>query len=556
MNMKKSINTIVCLLSAGLVITLGSCSKKIDEAYFNPNAQVKQPIETLLPNIIANMGISHSANGTLYGPMNDGRYVGQFIQFWNSFGTGNQYDQMADNFHNKSDILGSVWASHYYGAGANTQRVIQWGTEEKKWDYVGVAQAVQAWSWLTLTDQHDDVILKEAFRPEQLVFKYDPQADVYEYVKELCTKALTNLSKTGDSVNPAKLAISDAYGNGGDINKWKKFVYGILARVNHRVTNKASYNPDEVIKNCDLAMQTNAENTFLSWSGAGQPGTFSFFAARRIGTGGTDNTASMSHRQTRFIANLMSGINTQFPTGSIDPRAWYIIRENANGTFKGTRPNKGADGLAAADQPLSFWGTPFGTSTSPSSDANSRYVFTNTAKWPVITASEIQFIKAEALLRKGDKPNALIAYKKGIQLHFDLLRTYYETNVPASFKFSDAARDAYLNNPLVVPAAADLTLSHIMMQKYISMYVWGMLEVWVDMRRYHYTDLDPVTGQQVYREFAPPTGTDLWPNNGGKWIYRVRPRYNSEYLYNIDELNRLGAFGLDYITKECWFSKP
>jgi hypothetical protein len=41
-----------------------------------------------------------------------------------------------------------------------------------------------------------------------------------------------------------------------------------------------------------------------------------------------------------------------------------------------------------------------------------------------------------------------------------------------------------------------------------------------------------------------------------KWIYRVRPRYNSEYLYNVDELNRLGAFAPDYITKECWFSKP
>ena len=76
------------------------------------------------------------------------------------------------------------------------------------------------------------------------------------------------------------------------------------------------------------------------------------------------------------------------------------------------------------------------------------------------------------------------------------------------------------------------------------------------MRRFHYTDLDPLTGQQVYRDFAPPTGIDLYTNNLGKLIYRHRPRYNSEYLYNVDELNRLGAFSQDYITKECWFSKP
>ncbi len=95
-----------------------------------------------------------------------------------------------------------------------------------------------------------------------------------------------------------------------------------------------------------------------------------------------------------------------------------------------------------------------------------------------------------------------------------------------------------------------------MMQKYVSMFGWGVVETWVDMRRYHYTDLDPVTGQQVYREFAPPTGIDLYTRNNGKWIYRHRPRFNSEYLYNVDELNRLGAFASDYITKECWFSKP
>lgn len=403
---------------------------------------------------------------------------------------------------------------------------------------------------------HDDIILREAFRPDQLVFKYDPQPDVYEHVKSLCHAALENLAKTGDGVNPTTLAASDAFGNGGDKEKWKKFVNGILARTYHRVTNKSIYKPDSVIYYCDRAMQTNAENTMLSWSNAGLPGTFSFFATRRLGPGATDNTATLSHRQTRFIANLMSGLNGQFLTNTVDPRAWYIIRENANGTFKGTRPNKGTDGLVAADQPLTWWGATWSNTSSVANDANSRYVFTNSAKWPIMTASEIQFIKAEALFRKGDKVNALAAYKKGIELNFDLLRTYYETNIPVANRITNASRDAYLTNPTIVPGSADLSLSHIMLQKYISMYVWGILETWVDMRRYHYTDIDPNTGRQVYNEFAPPTGTDLWPANGGGWIYRVRPRYNSEYLYNIDELNRLGAFANEYITKECWFSKP
>ncbi|MFM7672645.1 MAG: SusD/RagB family nutrient-binding outer membrane lipoprotein [Bacteroidota bacterium] len=552
--MKFSTNRLT-LAAATLVTLISGCAKKIDEAFLNPNAAIKQPIEQILPGVISNMAISASANGNLYGPMNDGRLVGSYVQFWAVNGTLNQSDRMG-GATGASDNLGSIWAMHYYGQGLNINSIIEWGTEEKKWDYVGVAQAIRAWGWLTLTDMHDDVILKEAFRRDLLVFKYDTQEEVYQEVKRLCYEALSNLSKTGDGVNPANLAISDAWGNGGDINKWKKFVYGVLARVSHRITNKASYNPDDVIRFCDSSIQVNAENTNIKFSAAGGYGTFNFMGIRRLGGGSTDNTASQTHRQTKFIADLMSGVNGQFPTASVDPRAWYLIRENANNTFKGIRPTKGTDGLVANDQPLSFWGTPFAGSASGTTDANCRYIFTNAGPYPVMTASEIQFIKAEALLRKGDRVNALAAYRKGIALNFDLLRNVYETNVPVARRITDVTRDAYLDNPVVVPTAANLTLSHIMLQKYITMYAWGVIETWVDLRRFHYTDLDPVTGLQVYRDFAPPSGTDLFPDNFGKLVYRVRPRYNSEYLYNVAELNRLGAFALDYHTKECWFSKP
>lgn len=549
--MKNSINKFLLAVSSGALLALGSCSKKIDEAYANPNAQVKQPIESILPGVIANMVTSYSANGTGYGPQNDGIYIGRFIQNWATNTSGNQYDQMGDNYINSSDVMGSIWAMHYYGMGQNISRIIQWGTEEKKWDYVGVAQAIRAWGWVTLTDIHDDVILYEAFHPDQLVFKYDPQQEVYEEAKRLCKSALENLSKTGDGVSQTNLAIGDAYMNNGDVNKWKKFVYGVMARIYNRTTNKASYNADSVVYYCDLAMQTNADNTSLKWSNAGGVGTYSYWSPFRGNIGAL--------RQTRFIADLMRGTNTQFPTGTNDPRAWYIIRENPNGTFRGIIPNRGGGsaGLALGDSSANFWGGTFQSTTAPSSDANARYVFRNAPIFPIISASEIQFIKAEALLRKGgNAAAALAAYKKGIELNFAQLRADYEATVPVANKITDGTRDAYLNNPLVVPAASALTLSHVMLQKYISMYAWGVVETWVDMRRYHYTDLDPVTGQQVYRDFVPPSGTDLYSRNNGKLIYRHRPRFNSEYLYNIDELNRLGALATDYITKECWFSKP
>ena len=121
---------------------------------------------------------------------------------------------------------------------------------------------------------------------------------------------------------------------------------------------------------------------------------------------------------------------------------------------------------------------------------------------------------------------------------------------------------AYLANPAVVPAAGALTLTHIMLQKYIALYGWGVQETWTDMRRFHYTETDPVTTKQVYADFAPPSGTFLFPSNNGKFVYRCRPRYNSEFLYDIPSLKLVGALDgsasqvVDYHTLECWNTKP
>src|SRR5688572_24733698 len=117
----KKINIFLTTSIVSGVFLFQACSKKIDEAYTNPNANVVQPIELLLPNIIQNMAISNTANGTLYGPQNDGLYVGRYVQFWATNTANNQYDQMG-GATGTSDILGSIWAMHYYGMGQNLNR--------------------------------------------------------------------------------------------------------------------------------------------------------------------------------------------------------------------------------------------------------------------------------------------------------------------------------------------------------------------------------------------------------------------------------------------------
>lgn len=543
--MKNILKNATITLSAISLLALGSCSKKIDDAHQNPNADVRVPVETLLPGIIGNFVGSNSAAGSSYGTAYDGLYIGRYVQFWATNTTMYQYDRMGGTIGG-SDLLGSIWAMHYYGMGRNLSMMMEWAEEEKKWDYVGVGRAIRAWGWLTLTTSYGEAILKQAFNPNLLVFNYDTQEEMYAECRKLCHEAIDYLNRTGDNVSQSNLALGDAYFYNGDVNKWKKFVYSVLARSFNHLTNKSIYQPDSVLYYANLGINNNEDNAAAKFLGGGRSGENNFMGPFRSNAG--------SLRQTKFIADLMSGVNPMFPTGTADPRAPYILRENPNGTYKGVRPTKGTDGLAVNDRPANFWGNVFTSTAAPGTDVNCRYIFKNAAPYPIISAAEMQFVKAEAYYRKGNMSAARQAYLEGISLSFDHLTETYEEAVPTNLRMTSAQKTAYLTNPIIAPT--NITLSHIMLQKYIAMYGWGILETWTDLRRYHYTDLDPVTGEQVYRDFSPPATADLYPDNKGAWVYRCRPRYNSEFLYNIAALDGVGGRALDYHTKEQWFSKP
>lgn len=544
--------------SAVCLLLLASCKKKIDDAYLNPNAPLRVPIESILPGVIGGLTAFNSAAGTNYGVQIDDNLLGRYIQYWGSTTNGENYGSMGGTIG--SDNTGGIWAAAYYGHGQNVNKIIEWGTEEQKWDYVGVAWAIRAWDWLELTNQYGDAILKEAFF-DQAQFHYDTQPEFYDSCRAICFRALSFLNRTDGNVNNANLAQSDAFFMQGNINKWKKFVYGILARSYIDLSNKAifltypySY-ADSAIKYANLSMTTNADNALATFSAANNTNGFnSFFGPLRNNIG--------TVRQGKYVADLMSGLNAGAFTGVFDPRCWYMLSENSQGTFKGVTPWLGVTEHLSGSTPLptypkNFWRHPTQTSTTGTNDS-ARYVYANEGPWPMMTASEMQFIIAEAYLRKGDNATALAAYTNAISLNFDMLTTTFANKIPATKVITPAMKSAYMSNTAVIPASpAGLTMTHIMLQKYIALYGWGTHQTWIDMRKFHYTDF--YNGLQVYSGFTtPPTSpiNFLISTNNGKLVYRCRPRFNSEYLYNIPELTRIGALNSDYNTYECWFSMP
>ena len=538
------------LVLSALIVLVASCSKKIDEAYKNPNYDVKVAPETLMPQIVASMAGNYGGHG----PMHDIRYIGAYVQNFAFAGTQSNFDRMG---HTNADVAQSFWRSHYYDIGQNNVKLIDWALENKQWEIAGVGKAIFAWSWLTLTDYHGEVILKDAFNTDLITFRYDTQEEVYMHARKLSFEALDLLNKTGENGSQAALATGDAFLYGGNVAKWKKFVYGVLARTHHHLSNKSIYKADSVLYYTNLAMKETTDDALVKFAATTVSATNNFFGPFRNNLASATVASPTAIRQSAFIADLMSGLNPAF-SGVADPRAIYLLRKNSNGTFKGVEPVKGQLViLPGTDRPESFHGVSQATgtnNTAPATDVNCRFIFRNSAPFPVMTASEMAFLRAEAAFLKGDKATALTAYKDGIAKHFDLLMANYNTNVPTADLLTAATRDAFLANTKVVPASANsLTLPMIMLQKYIALWGHGTMETWVDMRRYHYTDLD-ASGVQVYTGFTLPAAADLFQDNGGKMAYRMRPRFNSEYVWNINELNRIGATTIDYHTKEMWFS--
>jgi hypothetical protein len=238
-----------------------------------------------------------------------------------------------------------------------------------------------------------------------------------------------------------------------------------------------------------------------------------------------------------------------------------MLAPSPDSVYRGLDPNVG-NALAimpASQRPDNVFGYP-GTG---GLQLPARYIFSDKSKFPQMTYAELQFVKAEAAYRAGNTATALTAYTNGIAASIDFVNARNSddgqsgdhTGAPESnlTPISAVEKAAFLADPNIVPPSG-ITLSHIMSQKYIALWGWGHNEIWVDMRRYHYTDLDPVSGTQVFRGFRLPT--NYYVDNAGKPVYRVRPRYNSEYVWNVSGLQQVGALASDYHTKPLWILEP
>lgn len=225
-------------------------------------------------------------------------------------------------------------------------------------------------------------------------------------------------------------------------------------------------------------------------------------------------------------------------------------------------------------------------------DGIGRWLYRDNAPYILTTYAEIQFCLAEAYWKMGQEGQAFAAFQNGIRGDMEFTAKYItpgkEGTATGGDKITkpvfDQLASEYLSGPYVANLS-NFSLSHIMMQKWVALYPWGAPEVWVDMRKYHY-DIDytgeyPSNGNgwiqaqldqkwdtdptKVYKGlYMAPAQVQNRKSaynifNEGSPSYRLRPRYNSEYMWNLGSLEGLrpiSGTAPNYQTSIPWFAYP
>ncbi|MFA6277729.1 MAG: SusD/RagB family nutrient-binding outer membrane lipoprotein [Pedobacter sp.] len=539
----------IIYLFALLFIATG-CKKWLDVNTDPAAPQTTKP-EFYLSSIIAKMGEASSTdNGN--------------VQFKLTQNMGSQAAISTFERHGWStgDSDGGVlWRHVYVDAGVNLEDMVKGAKGLGNNTLAGVGMAIKAWGFQHLTDQHGPIILDQAFQ-DRLYFNYQDQPMVYAKVREWCQEALVLLNTPDAADFSSVLSRTDyIFGQSGFGNittyrqKWKKFVYAVLATQYTHLINKPEFGAkyaDSVVKYVDLSfggtVLNASEDATISYDGTlpanSNPnsvtnGFFTSVSINRIG-----------QPIVNYLTGGLRGAPALNPTSSLDPRLTRMINPMVttvpatNGVYRGVIATKG-------DVPT--------TKTIPSVMGSAlppypgKYLFSNVGggKYPLFTFAQLQFMKAEALFIKGDKGGAWTAYDRGIRGHMDFVNTYGRNGSTVAPAITAAEISAYMTSSEVAQSGADLTIADIMGQKYIAQWGWAGYEQFADMRKYHW---DPA----VFRQWKPLESSEAaaTKNSIPMYVYRIRPRYNSEYVWNRAELDVWGGNSPLYVYQETWFTLP
>lgn len=514
------------------------------------------------------------------------------------------------------------WRRHFYDIGVNGKELIANAESLGSLNYEYIARVIRLMSTQLTTDAFGDMPRSQAYESNSP--KYDTQASIYDWMLKEADNLTDEpgaedpfYSKAVNCETNQKIDVSQDRVYAGDLSKWKGLAYAIKARLLLRNIP----NIDRSAATCQKIIET-AQKAIDTWRGGDAIYGAWFGSEPRYNFDGgvTEENAQWSESQPIINAwesrdnRLTEAVPSKFfmenCLGVINQgdelKQGFYDKENGYGNDPRLlllfRPNKGPISASNASEKVMLRylennigaGSTFKQSHFPTLYCGA-YAAAKDAYTPLFTMEELYFIQAEAYYWMGNKEQACALAKEAtrwnIQRHLDRFQKDNPSptgglTVPTdqcrplgtntALKRWDRMVTAFLENVKVEktkPASeignmhyffnpSQYTLSDLMMQKYIAMYMQP--EQWTDLRRYHYSNNRNGYGigddkeivypglrrpYNLYQAFWIDGLTDAEKEN--TWVQRYNYDPETEEKYNLAELERLGA-----AKNYKWLRKP
>jgi hypothetical protein len=482
-----------------------------------------------------NFGMQVSRMTHMFGPVYDNAYTPQ------SFNT--------------------LWTNAYAGVLADTQTVINNGTEASLFEHVAVAKIIQSYTLTTLVDMFGDIPYSEAVQfTGNLNPKLDDDAAVYVAALEMLKDAIVDLDKT--SLKP--LSGDDDIFYSGTTSKWITLANTLQLRIynNMRLSNPSLAEINALITADDLIDVSNEEFQIEYGTSDNDPDQRHFkFTDSYLGDGG-------EYMASYFMNLMKNGKSVE------DPRLrYYFYRQaleypdasTAEGLFTlpclaESKPNhyafndpfcKIGDGYWGRDHANNAGGPPDGNKIttwglypaggkydnsegSPASDSDGAK---GAGIHPIWNTASTKFLLAESALKLGTSGDPLTLLEEAITASITKVMSFNTTAIPSGATTPSATDvTTYINEVKANYTAAtsdEAKLNIIITEAYISN--WG-------------------NGIEVYNAYRRTS----MPNNLQPTISATPGKFIRSFLYpgNLVNLNSNVDSKVDNDVKVFWDINP
>lgn len=510
-----------------------------------------------------------------------------------------------------------MWRRHFYDIGVNANELIKNSQLMGSPNYELIARTIRLMSTQLTTDAWGDMPRSEAYLSNSP--KYDSQPSIYAWMLQEADDLLAMYDDPSIVNNPDNRTITVSQDRiySGDLNKWKGLVQAVKARILLRnVPNVDRSIPtlNKIDAAARAAIETWQSGDLLygNWFGNEPRYHYVFegvgeascpWSAAQPIINSWESRANMltSAVPSKFFIQDCMGVIfpgnekkqgqwDNFNGYGCDPRLMLLLKPQ-NGPVSAATPNVSKVMIRYLENNIGA-GSTFKQAHYPDLFCGA-YAAGTDAYVPLFTMEELYFIRAEVQFWLGNTTEACALAKEAamwnVQRHLDrfLLDSggYYPTmgNNPATDKTQEKAQETFeaiktaffenegtgstkpcseIGNEHYFFNPSEFTLSDLMIQKYIAMYMQP--EQWTDMRRYHYSNNRNGYGIGDANEIIYPTlrrpynlYAAYWidglsnAEQENTWMQRLNPDPETEEKYNLAELERLGAS-----KNPLWLRKP